>query len=119
MYKNTEKHKLHFAQKSNSFYGPILSFYGVTLGPGVILAVCGRILMRFSFSESYLKCKFNELRNEKDFGPTVMVPSPKSGDSPLFVARVLRNAYLHHLGRFSAQIFSTDSNQSSLTLYKL
>ena len=58
MYKNTEKHKLHFAQK-------IQLFLRVTLGPGVILAVCGRILMRFSSFESYLKCKFNELKNKK------------------------------------------------------
>ena len=42
------------------------------------------------------------------------------GDSdPLIVARGLRDAYLHHLRRFLAQIFSIDSNHALLSLQKI
>ena len=41
------------------------------------------------------------------------------GDNPLIVAWLLRNAYLHYLRRFLAQIFSIDSNHAPLSLQKI
>ena len=44
---------------------------------------------------------------------------PLRGDNPLIVAWLLRNAYLHYLRRFLAQIFSIDSNHAPLSLQKI
>ena len=41
------------------------------------------------------------------------------GGQPVIVDRLLRNAYLHHLRRFLAQILSIDSILALLSLQKI